>query len=134
MLNNQRLLVFVLRFVAVVQWILGVGFLLAPAGIATLLGLAPAPTWTAWLFAMMAARFLGFGYGMWLAARDPERHRHWIGTMVAIQAIDWLATLYYLAVGAVTLGQVTTAAFFPVVFIVVLLANYPWRNRPLGAA
>ncbi len=134
MLNNQRLMVLVLRFVAVVQWLLGIGFLLAPAGMATLLGLAPAPTWTAWLFAMMAARFLGFGYGMWLAARDPQRHVHWIGAMIVIQAIDWLATLYYLAVGAVTLGQVTTAAFFPVVFIVVLLANFPWRNRPVGAA
>lgn len=133
MFNNQRLMVFMLRFVAVVQWFLGIGFLLAPAGLATLLGLALAPTWTAWLFAMMAARFLGFGYGMWLAARDPRRHVHWINAMLVIQAIDWLATLYYLAAGAVTLGQVTTAAFLPVVFIVVLLANHPWRARPAGA-
>lgn len=134
MFNNQRLTVLVLRFVAVVQWTLGIGFLLAPAGMATLLGLAPAPTWTAWLFAMMAARFLGFGYGMWLAARDPVRHVHWISAMIVIQAIDWLATLYYLSVGAVTLGQVTTAAFFPVMFIVVLLANHPWRNRSANVA
>ena len=133
MFNNQRLLVFMLRFVAVVQLLLGFGFLLAPVGLAALLGLAPAPTWTAWLFAMMAARFLGFGYGMLLAARDPIRHVHWINAMLVIQAIDWLATLYYLAGGAVTLTQVTTAAFFPVVFIVLLLVNHPWRPRPVNA-
>ncbi len=133
MFNNQRLLVFMLRFVAVVQLLLGVGFLLAPAGLAALLGLAPAPTWTAWLFAMMAARFLGFGYGMLLAARDPLRYVHWINAMLVIQAIDWLATVYYLAAGAVTLVQVTTAAFLPAVFIVLLLANHPWRMRPVDA-
>jgi hypothetical protein len=131
MLNNQRLFVFMLRFVAVVQWLLGIGFLVAPAGLAGMFGLAPAPTWTAWLFAMMAARFLGFGYGMWWAARDPVRHVHWINAMLVIQAIDWLATLYYLAAGAVTLGQVTTAAFLPAVFIAVLLSNHPWRARPV---
>ena len=125
MFNNRGLLVFMLRFVALVQFVLGAGFLLAPGKMAALFGLAAAPAWTGWLFAMMAARFLGFGYGMWLAARDPAAHVPWINAMIVIQAIDWLATLYYLAAGAVTLAQVTTAAFLPVVFIILILANYP---------
>jgi hypothetical protein len=125
MRNNMTLLVWVLRFIALVQLVLGVGFLLAPGPLAQALGLAPAPVWTGWLFAMMAARFLGFAYGMSLATRDPARHIHWINAMLVIQAIDWLATVYYLSSGAVTLAQVTTASFLPVVFIALVLANYP---------
>ncbi len=46
--------------------------------------------------------------------------------MIGIQAIDWLATLVYLAKDDVTLGQVTTAAFVPVLFVITLVR---WRPR-----
>lgn len=46
--------------------------------------------------------------------------------MIRIQAIDWLATLVYLAKDDVTLGQVTTAAFVPVLFVIALVR---WRPR-----
>lgn len=99
--------------VAGFQFVLGAAFLVAPAKTAAMLGLAPAPGWTNWLFAMMAARFLGYGVGLVVAARDSRRHRVWIDTMIAIQLIDWIATAGHLVAGDVTLRQVTTAAFVP---------------------
>ena len=108
-----------LYLIAAFQIGLGVLFLL-PGVFADLMGLEQAPPWTAWLFAMFGARAIGFGYGMVLAARDPFANRSWIVAMVAVQGIDWLATLVYLATGAVTLAQVTTAAFVPLFFVVVL--------------
>jgi hypothetical protein len=65
---------------------------------------------------------------MFVAARDPQRHTTWIATMIGIQAIDWIGTLYHLLSGSVTISQVTTAAFLPVLFIVVLVMYFP-RGR-----
>ena len=116
-----KLLRATLWVIAVIQFVLGTAFLAAPEQMANMLGLSVAPGWANWLFGMMAARFLGFGYGMVVAARNPDKARPWIKAMIAIQAIDWLVTLKYLSAGAVTLAQVSTASFLPVVFVVVLI-------------
>lgn len=115
------------------QLVLGVLFLAIPATAAGWFGLTPAaPPWVHWLFAMMAVRFLGYAYGMFAAARRPAQHVGWIDTMIVIQAVDWVATLVFLAQGAVTLQQVSTAAFMPVLFIVALLVWHPRRlARPV---
>lgn len=105
--------------IGVVQIALGIVFLI-PDLFANVMGLEHPPGWVNWILAMLAARALGFGYGMLVAARDPRRHITWIRAMIAVQAIDWLGTLGYLAAGSVTLVNVTTAAFLPVVFVVIL--------------
>ena len=116
--------------IGIVQLFFGVVFLLAPSATASLLGLRPAaPAWANWLFAMMAGRFLGYAFAMFAAARKPEASRAWIGTMIVIQAIDWLATIGYLATGHLALQKVPTAAVLPVLFIAGLL----WF-RPRGAS
>ncbi len=66
---------------------------------------------------------------MLVASLNPGRHIAWIKAMIGIQAIDWIATMAYLLTGAVTLSQVTTAAFLPLVFIAILITN-----RPTGGA
>ena len=91
-----------------------------PGLFASLVGLEATPEWVNWMLAMFAARALGFAYGMFLAARNPAANLSWITAMIGVQAIDWLAPIGYLITGAVTIGQVTTAAFLPIVFIVVL--------------
>ena len=48
--------------------------------------------------------------------------------MIAVQALDWVGTVVNLVAGTVTLGQVATASFLPVVFVVGLVAGYP-RER-----
>ena len=114
--------------IGIAQLVLGTLFLLAPGAAAELLGLQPvAPAWAHWLFAMMAARFLGYAYGMFAAARNPERMTSWINTMIAIQVIDWLATIAYLTAGDVTIRQVSTASFLPVLFVGALLWKHPRR-------
>ena len=122
----------ILLFIAIIQFTLGLAFLATPEQAALRLGLsAVAPGWVNWLFGMMAARFLGFGYGMVMAVRHPEQARTWIKAMIAIQAIDWLVTLKYLYAGTVTLEQVSTASFLPVVFVVLLLIGL---RQPAQAA
>jgi 4-hydroxybenzoate polyprenyltransferase len=118
-----------LRVIATAQLALGAMFLFAPTPAAAALGLQPAaPTWANWLFAMMAARFLGYAVGMLAAARAPDRHISWINTMIGIQAVDWLATVSYMAAGHLTLRQVSTASFLPVLFIAALLWWHPRRS------
>jgi hypothetical protein len=128
---HPRTLNFTLRFVALVQFILGLGFLVAPTTIASLLGLAAAPGWANWMFGMMAARFLGFGYGMLVAARQPATNLAWLRAMIAIQLIDWAVTVKYLAIGAVSLAQVSTASFLPLVFVALMWWAWP-RTRQMA--
>lgn len=123
------MLSFTLRFIAVVQFVLGAGFLVAPEGMASLLGLAATPGWANWMFGMMAARFLAFGYGMLVAARDPAGNLSWLRSMVAIQLVDWAVTVKYLLAGAVTLAQVSTASFLPLVFVALLWWSWPRASR-----
>ena len=102
----MRSLRFTLRFIAIVQFFFGILFTFAPATAGGLLGLEPAaPGWVHWLFVMMGARFLGYGVGMLVAARDPLSHQSWINTMIGIQVIDWVATVGFLLAGDLPLDQ-----------------------------
>lgn len=112
-------------FIALVQLILGLGYLFAPAPFHRVLGLEGLPAWAGWPFGMTGARFLAFAFGMLQVARKPWEHRVWIQAMVGVQLIDWLATMKYLLAGTLTLAQVSTASFLPLVFIALLLIAYP---------
>jgi hypothetical protein len=107
--------------IAVVQAVLGVVFILSPATFPVLLGLPSAPAWTDWMFAMLGARALGFAFGMLIALRDSRRHASWLAAMIMVQAIDWIATILAVYAGKVTLLQVSSASFLPVLFIAVLI-------------
>lgn len=106
--------------IAVVQLALAIVFIIFPDRFAAMLGLEEAPPWTSWIFAQYGARALGFSYGMWLVLRDARRHVAWIKAMIAVQVIDWIGTVLALAGGHVTLAQVATAPFLPVLFVIVL--------------
>lgn len=115
--------------VAIVQIVVGAIFILAPGAFASLLGLTAAPAWTDWIFAMFGARALGFAFGMLVALRDVRRHASWLTAMILVQAIDWAGTLLALSAGKVTLSQVSTAPFLPVLFILVLAAELLGQRR-----
>ncbi|MGH9284396.1 MAG: hypothetical protein ACRD0M_01795, partial [Acidimicrobiales bacterium] len=51
----------------------------------------------------------------------------WIDSMIVIQALDWVGTLVFLATGDVSLRNVTSAAFLPVIFVAGLLWWHPRR-------
>lgn len=118
-----------LRFVGVVQFFFGILFTVAPASAGGLLGLEPSatPGWVAWLFVMMGARFLGYGVGMFVAARDPWAHQSWINTMIGIQVIDWVATVGFLLAGELPIINVASALILPVAFVAGLLWWHPRR-------
>lgn len=128
-----RLFAATLWFIAAIQFVLGAVFLAAPEQTARMLGLGAAPGWANWLFGMMAARFLGFAFGIGVAARNPAGARSWIVAMIGVQAIDWFVTLKYLALGEVTLAQVSTASFLPALFVIVLTVAMPRPGAAKGA-
>lgn len=125
LLTRATLIVIVL-----VQLIIGALFILSPTTFPSLLGLPAAPAWTDWMFAMLGARALGFAYGMLVALKDIRRHASWLAGMIIVQVIDWIGTLLAVQAGKVTLVQVSTASFLPVLFIAVLSAEL-LRQRKL---
>lgn len=60
-----------------------------------------------------------------MPSRHPDASRTWIAAMLAIQAIDWVVTVKYLALGIVSFAQISTASFLPVLFVVGLLVSFP---------
>src|ERR1700677_4326909 len=57
---------------------------------------------------------------MFVAARAPWPNRLWIDTMIAIQAVDFIATAVYLANGVLPAGHVGSAVVPPLLWIAVL--------------
>lgn len=115
--------------IGIVQVFFGLPFVVAPGLYSLVLHLPGAPAWTSWFFVMSGARFLGMAYGMFQAARDPVKHVAWINAMIAIQALDWLGTIYAIATGAISFAQATDAPFLPLIFIAALLIWYPRKAR-----
>ncbi|MFZ5920037.1 MAG: hypothetical protein ACOYY3_03170 [Chloroflexota bacterium] len=124
-MNRTLLLRICLIVIGIAQLGFGAAFAFAPAQFGAMLGLEPAPAWAYWMLCMFSARAAGFAYGMFIAVSDPERHIHWIQAMIGVQALDWLATVAYLLNGSLTLAQVSTASYLPLIFIGALVAFYP---------
>ncbi|HMS95131.1 MAG TPA: hypothetical protein PKA03_07905 [Tabrizicola sp.] len=95
-----------LRPVAIViglsQIVLAALSLAVPAGFVTWQGLTPPAADAGYPLAMLAARFLVYGIGMFHIARGPEGNLFWARGMVAIQAIDFAAGATFLAMGVIT--------------------------------
>jgi hypothetical protein len=117
--------------IAFVQIALGAVFVMNPGLFPQLLGLPQAPSWTDWMFAMLGARALGFAFGMLIALRDLRRHASWLAAMILVQALDWIATILAVQAGKVTLAQVSTASFLPVLFIAILVAELYSQRKSL---
>ncbi|MBL9052464.1 MAG: hypothetical protein JNN02_01935 [Tabrizicola sp.] len=95
-----------LRPVAIViglsQIVLAALYLAVPAGFVAWQGLTPPAADAGYPLAMLAARFLVYGIGMFHIARDLEGNLFWARGMVAIQLIDLAAGAAYLAAGLIT--------------------------------
>jgi hypothetical protein len=115
--------------IGIVQVFFGLPFVVAPGLYNLVLHLPTAPAWTNWFFVMSGARFLAMAYGMFLAARDPVKHVGWINAMIAVQALDWLGTMYAIRTGAISFAQATDAPFLPLIFIAALVIWYPRKAR-----
>ena len=123
----MRLLLLRITLGVIAAFQLGFGalFLFAPGLYPDAVGLESVPAWAPWMFALFGARALGFGAGMIVAMRDPLRHRSWIVIMIGVQVIDWIATVVAVLQGSLTITQVSTAGFMPVLFVVALVLFFP---------
>lgn len=72
--------------------------------------------------AMLAARFLVYGVGMFVIARNPAENQFWLNGMIAIQVIDLLAGIFYTLAGVVSLDSSFVPMSNAAVFIVLMLA------------
>jgi len=124
-MGNATVLRITAYVISISQFVLGAAYLFGAERFNELLDLDGAPSWTQWPFALGGARYVAFGFGMLLVARNPTAHRSWIQAMILVQAIDWLATIASVSTGIVTLRQVATASFLPLIFIAGLLIGYP---------
>ena len=124
-MDKNSILKFTLYFIGIVQIVLGLTFLLTPTMYPKMVNLAKAPDWVSWILIFTSARMIGFGVAMFIAAQDPIKHKLWIQIMIGLQALDWTGTVFYIVLGAVTLVQVSTASFLPLIFIGLLLYSYP---------
>ena len=117
---------FLLKAIATIQLVLGTLYLTAPQWLLARMGHSPAPPDLLYPLAMLAARFIAYGAGLWMASRDPARHAPWIRLMVLIQVID---------LGAGVIGTLTgiipiSLSAFPM-FNAVWIALACWRiGRP----
>jgi hypothetical protein len=117
----MRTLRVTLIFIGIVQIACGAVFLVFPAATTTLFGVQPgAPAWVNYLLATAGARFIGYGIGMFVAARAPWRNLAWIDTMIAIQAVDLVATLAAVVDGVLPVRHAALTVVLPALYIAIL--------------
>jgi hypothetical protein len=115
-----------LRVIGVVQLVLGMAFLFAPALFLETMGYStPSPDLN-YMFGMLAARFVAYGVAMVVIARMPERNIFWINNMLLIQIIDLAVGLFYTFTGTVSLAISAFPMFNASLFIILL---FLWRPK-----
>ena len=107
--------------IAVSQFILGGLYLFAPQFFIAIQGFAPINAEIGYPLGMLAGRFLVYGVGMVLIAREPVKYRVWLDGMIAIQAVDLAVGLYYTITGVVGPDISGIAMFDAALFIGLLL-------------
>ena len=117
-----------LVIVGLVQIILGLAYLFFPHALLHWMGHSVTPMDINYPLGMLGARFLAYGVGMFVIARDPERHAFWILNMVLIQLLDLSVGLVYTLTGVVPLSL----SGFPM-FNALVIASLLWLWRPRSA-
>ena len=116
------------------QIVLAALYFAVPAGFVAWQGLTPPAADAGYPLAMLAARFLVYGLGMFLVARDPAGNLFWARGMVAIQGLDLAAGAAYLALGVISPATaflpMVNAAIFALALHLALSRSMP-RPRPV---
>ena len=122
----MKKLTILLRLVGVIQIVLGLAYLFAPALLLESIGhTVPEPD-LFYPLAMLAARFVAYGAAFLYIAREPEQHGLWINFMILIQLIDLGAGVFYTATSVVRLAD-SAFPMFNATWIAALL--FLWRPR-----
>lgn len=115
-----------LGIIGLVQLVLGLALLFAPAYFLQWMGLSVPPSDVNYMLGMLSARFLAYGLGMFLIARAPQQNIFWLNNMIFIQSIDLVVGLYYTLTGTLSLAVSAFPMFNATLFIILLLL---WRPK-----
>jgi hypothetical protein len=116
----MKKLTILLRVVGVIQIVLGLMYLFAPAFLLSSMGHTVPESDIFYPLGMLAARFIAYGIAFIYISSEPMQHKLWIQFMILIQAIDLAAGIFYTATGAVTL-ELSGFAMFNATWIMILL-------------
>lgn len=97
-------LTYFLRVVAVIQIALGLGYLFTPGLFLHSMGHSSVAPDIYYPLGMLAARFIVYGFALWVIATHAQRYRVWILGMAYIQLIDFLVGVIYTVQGVVPLS------------------------------
>lgn len=118
----------ILGVIAFSQFALGILCIFAANFFFTSIGLSAPPPNNNFMIGMLGARFLAYGFGLVVLARQNEPSRFWMWNMVGIQVIDLLLGLFYTVNG--TLGLSTSAfPMFNAAAFAILLALFIPRTQ-----
>jgi len=122
----MKKLTIVLRVVGILQIVLGAAYLLAPGALSEWMKLSPAPHDANYAYGMLASRFIAYGIGMFVIARDPQRNIFWIKNMILIQGVDLGVGVFYTAKGVLSLSS-SAFPMFNAALIATLL--FLWKPK-----
>jgi len=111
---------YVCYLVGISQIVLGGLYLFAPSFFVGWQGLNIPAQDMNYPLAMFAARFLVYGVGMFVIARQPSENRFWLNGMIAIQMIDLAAGIFYTIIGVVSFESSMVPMFNAALFIVLM--------------
>ncbi len=116
----MKKLTILLRVVGVIQIVLGLMYLFAPAFILASMGHSVPNSDIFYPLAMLSARFIAYGVAFIYISSEPMKYKLWIYFMILIQAIDLTAGIFYTATGIVSL-ELSGFAMFNASWIMTLL-------------
>ncbi len=116
----MKLLPLACRVIGISQLVLGALYLFMPGFFIEMQNLTPIAADTGYPLAMLGARFLVYGVGMFIIANDPVKHMFWLNGMIIIQVIDLAAGVFYVGMGFVPLQHAVAPLFNATLFIVLL--------------
>lgn len=121
-----------LRLIALLQVLLGLGYLLAPNLLLSAMGHSTPAEDLLYPLGMLASRFIVYGLMLFIISRAPEENRLWIDGMIMIQLIDLGVGIYYTGQGVVPLS-LSWLPMFNASWIILL--SWFWRpGKPLQTA
>jgi len=115
----------ILWLIAISQFALGALVILIPQQFFLLIGLSAPPIDNNYMLGMLGARFLAYGAGMAMLARQPSPNIFWIRNMMFIQIVDFAVGGFYFATGTIGFSVVAFPMFNAALFATLLWLWFP---------
>ncbi|MGJ8529035.1 hypothetical protein [Maritalea sp.] len=121
-MTKQKILLWI---IAISQFALGALTLVMPQQFFLLMGLSAPPIDNNYMLGMLAGRFIAYGAGMAMLARQEKPDHFWIRNMIFIQLIDFAAGAYYLTTGVISISVAAFPMFNAALFSILLWRWFP---------